>query len=108
MPVRTLDRSVLVRDAGIVARRRHAVVGDESLVALRLIHLSVTIEIAERRRQAVGTVLFWNATQRPQSILQTLGKRHETLAAEHHMCMLETGEREPEVVEPMRQGLAGD
>ena len=106
VPVRAFDRAVLVGDARIVARRCHPVVRTQRLVALGLIHFSVTVEVAERRRQTVGSVLLGNATQRPQRILQAFGKRHETLAAEHHMRMREAGEREAEVIEPMRQGHA--
>ena len=97
----TLDRAVLVRDAAIVARRRHAVMGAQLLVAAGEVLLGVTIEIAERRRQAVAAVLFRHAAERPQRVLQAFGERHETLAAEHHMGMLEARERQPEVVEPM-------
>ena len=103
-----LDRAVLVRDAGIVARRRHAVMGTQLLVAPGEVLLGVTIEVAERRRQAVAAMLFRHAAERPQRILQAFGERHKTLAAEHHMGMLEARERQPEVVEPMIERLTRD
>jgi hypothetical protein len=40
-----------------------------------------------------------DAAERPERILQTFGQRHEALAAENHMGMLEAGERQPEVIE---------
>ena len=46
-----LDRAVLVRDAAIVARRHHAVMGAQLLIAAGEVLLGITIEIAERRRQ---------------------------------------------------------
>jgi hypothetical protein len=35
-------------------------------------------------------MLLGNAAERPQRILQALGQRDETLAAEHNMGLLET------------------
>ena len=101
MAVRALDRAVLVRDAAIVAGRRHAVMGAQRLVAPGQVLLGVAIEIAEGRRQAVAAVLLRHAAERPQRVLQALGQRHEALAAEHDMGMLEARERQPEVVEPV-------
>ena len=104
MAVRALDRAVLVRDAGVVARSASiAVVAHEALVALRQILLGVAVQVAERRRQAVAAMLLRHAAERPQRILQALGQRHEALAAEHDMGMLEARERQPEVIEPMLQ-----
>jgi len=45
--MRALDRSILVGDTGIVARRHHAVVGDELLITPRQVLLSIAIEIPE-------------------------------------------------------------
>ena len=53
-------------------------------------------------------MLLGHAAQRQQSILQALGERDEALAAQHHVRMREAGECEPEVIETMRQGLAGN
>ena len=101
----TLNRAVLVCKSTIVARRRHPVMGTQLLVASGEILLRLPIEIAERRRQAVAAMLFRHAAQRPQRVLQAFRERHKTLAAEHHMGMLEPRERHPEVVEPMIEGL---
>ena len=49
-----------------------------------------------------------HAAERPQRILQTFGQRHEALAAEHDMGMLEARERQPEVVEPVLERDARD
>jgi hypothetical protein len=66
------------------------------------------IEIAERRRQAVAAVLFRRAAQRPHRVLQAFRERDKTLAAEDQIGMLEAGESQPEVVEPMIERLARD
>jgi hypothetical protein len=67
--VRALDRSVLVRDAGVVARRLHGVVAHEALVALGQVDLRVGVEVTERRRQAVAAMLLRHAAERPQRVL---------------------------------------
>ena len=66
----------------------------------------IGVEIAERRRQAVAAVLARRAAQRPQRVLQALGQRHEALAAEHHMGVLEAGTRQPEMIQPVIQRRA--
>ena len=75
--------------------------GAQLLVAPGQVLLRLAIEVAERRRQAVAAMLFRHAAQRPQRVLQAFGERHEALAAEHHMGMLEAREGEPEVIEPV-------
>ena len=105
--MRAFDRAVLVGDAGIVARRRHAVVAHEAVVALGQVFLGVGPDCgtpptgcrcdAPRR-----------AAERPERVLQTLGQGHEAFAAEHDMGMFEAGERQPEVIEPMIERDAGD
>ena len=97
-----------MRDAAIVARRRHAVMGAQLLVAPGEVLLCLPIEVAERRRQAVAAVLLRYAAQRPQRVLQAFRERHKTLAAEHNMGMLEARECQPEVIEPVIEPLARD
>jgi len=46
--------------------------------------------LVQRPHQAVAAMLLGNAAERPQRILQALGQRDETLAAEHNMGVLET------------------
>ncbi len=108
VPMGTLDRAVLVGDATIVARRRHAVMGTQLLVTPGEVLLGNAIEVAERRRQTVAAVLFRHAAKRLQRILQAFRERHKTLAAEHHMGILEARERQPEVVEPVIERLTRD
>jgi hypothetical protein len=103
-----LDRAILVGDATIVARRRHAVMGAQFLVAPGEVLLRNAVDIAECRRQAVAAVLFRHAAERPQGILQAFGERDKTLAAEHHMGMLEARECQSEVIEPMIKALTRD
>ena len=65
MAMRAFNGSVLVGDAGVIARGRHLVVAHEPLVALRQILLGRAVEVAERRRQAVAAMLLGNAAERP-------------------------------------------
>src|SRR5262245_28762452 len=80
--------------------------GAKLLVSPRPIRLYYAIEVAERRRQAVAAVLFRHTTQRPQRVLQAFGERHEALATQHNMGMLEARERQPEVIEPVVERFA--
>ena len=86
-------------DAGIVARRGHAVMGAERLVALGQVPLRVGVQVAESGRKAVGSVLFGHAAERPQRVLQPLGQRDEALAAEHDMGVFEAGERQAKMID---------
>src|SRR4051812_43360637 len=106
--VRALDGAVLVGDAGVVAGRRHPVMGAESLVATGQVGLGRRVQITEGRRQAVGPVLARGAAERPERVLQALGEGDEALAPENHMRVLEAGVSEPEVVKPVIQPHAGD
>jgi hypothetical protein len=108
MTMRTFYGPVLMRDAGIVARRHHAVMLHERVIAARQIMLGIAVQVAEGRRQAVAAMLVGNATQDPQGILQSLGKGHEAFTAENDMGMLETGEDQAEVIKHMLEGLTGD
>ena len=103
-----LDRTVLVGEAGVVAGRRHAVMGAQGFVAAGEILLGGLVEIAEGGREAVGAVLARHAAQGPEGVLQPFGQRHEALAAEHDVGVREAGVSEPEVVEPVVEALAGD
>jgi hypothetical protein len=91
MPVRALDRAILVPHAGIVAGRRHVVMGAERLVACCQILLGVGAQIVEGGRQTAAAMLLGNAAERPQGILQTFGQRHKTLATEHDMGVFKRG-----------------
>ena len=99
---------VLVGDPGVVARRRHAVVRAQRLVAPGLVLERVAVEVAERCREAVAAMLERYAAKRPQRVLQPLGQGDEALAADHDLGMAPAAECQAEVVEPMRKGLAGD
>src|SRR6476620_11329172 len=108
MAVRAFNGAVLMGDAGIVARRRHAVMVAELIVAARQVCAGLGVEIAEGRRKAVGTVLARYATERPQGVLQPFRQGHETLPAEHDMGVFEAGIGQPEVIEPVIQRGASD
>ena len=88
MTMRAFDRSILVRQATIVAGWLHAIMGAQCLVAARLILPCVGVEIAEGSRQAVAAMLQRGPAERPQRILQPLRKCHEALTAEHDMSVL--------------------
>ena len=53
-------------------------------------------------------MLAGSPAQRPQGVLDAFCQGDETLAAEHDMGMLEAGIGEPEMIEPVVQGLASD
>ena len=106
--MRAFDRAVLVRDARVVAGCGHAVMAHQRRVAFRDVFPRIGRQVAERRRQAVAAMLLGRATERPQRVLQALGQRREAFAAEHDVRVLEAGEDEPEVIEPMIERLAGD
>src|SRR5712664_352144 len=98
MPMRTLNRAILVRDTQIVAGRHHVVMAHQRVIAQRQIFLSVAVQIAECRRETIAAMLARCAPQYPQRILQTLGQRDKALATEHDVGMLEAREGKPEVV----------
>ena len=108
MTVRAFDRAVLVRDALVVAGRRHAVMGAQLLVALCEIGLRVGVEIAECGRQTVAAVAVRSTAKRPERILQPLGQGNEAFPAENDVTMLEVGPYQPKVIEDMVEGLAGN
>src|ERR1700751_360904 len=108
MAMGALDRAVLVREAAVIARRRHAVMSAQLLVTPRQVLLGATIKVAERRRQTVAALLFRHAAQRPQRVLQAFRERHKALATENDMGMLEARKRQPEVIEPMIELLTRD
>ncbi len=67
--VRPFDGAVLVGDAGGVARRAHAVMGAERLVAAGLVLGGIAGEVAEGGGEAVGAVLDGGAAKGPQRVL---------------------------------------
>lgn len=80
MAVGAFDRAVLVRDALVVARRRHAIMAAQFLVAMPQIDLGVGIEGTERGRQAVAAMVERRTADRPQRVLQALGQSDEAFA----------------------------
>ena len=108
MAVRALDPAILMRDAAVVAGRRHAVMPAQRVVAGGEIRPGFGIKIAEGRRQAVAAVLRRRTAQRPQRVLQPFGKRDVTLAAQDHMGMFEARPHQPEVIEAMIERLPGN
>jgi hypothetical protein len=87
--VPALDGAVLVRQAGVVAARLHAVVGAQRVVAPGQVLRRVAPEVAEGGRKAVAAVLARRAAERPEGALQALGQRDVALTAEHDMGVLE-------------------
>jgi hypothetical protein len=106
--VLAFDGTVFVRDPPIITGRLHAVVSAERFIATGLVLDGGLVEVAERRRKAVGARLGWAAAERPQRILQAAGQRGETLAAEPHFGMLPGGIRQDKVIEAVCERLTGD
>ena len=108
MSVGRFNAAILVRHAGVVAGGGHSIVARQLVIAAGEIELSLTIEVLERRRQRVGPMLAGGAPKLPQGILQALRKGAEALAAEDHVGMLPATVGQPEMVEAVGKGLAGD
>src|SRR5208282_167668 len=72
MAMRTLDAAILVCDTQVVAGRNQLVMPHQRLVAPRQILLSVAVQVAECRREAIAAMLARCPAKRPQCILQTL------------------------------------
>src|SRR5688500_18963383 len=105
MAVGGFDRSVLVGDAGIVAGRLQAVMVAEGSIGLGLV-LALG-EIAIGRREPVGAMLVRDAAELPERLLQPFGESREALSAADRFDEAPAGIGEPEMVEQMREGLAG-
>ena len=108
VPVRTLDRTVLVGPAPVVPAPLHVVVLQQRLIPRRQVLPCVALQVPKRRRQAVRPVLLRHAAQRPQRVLKPPGQRHVALPAQHHRHMAEPRVLQPEVVQLVRQRLPGD
>jgi hypothetical protein len=105
MAVGTFDGAVLVRDALVVAGRRHAVMSAQFVIAAGEIGFCISIKIAEGGRQAVAAMIERRTTERPQGVLQTLGQSDEAFAAKDDMGVLEARPDEPEMIEQMVERL---
>jgi hypothetical protein len=79
----SFDRAILVRDTAVIARRHHAVMRAQRLIAAGLVLRRLRLEIAERRRKAVTAMLERCATQGPERVLQAFGQGNEALATQH-------------------------
>jgi len=108
MTVGALDRAVLMGDAAVVARRLHAVMGAQRVVAKGQILACRLVQVPEGGREAVAAMFARSAAKRPQSILEPFGKGDIALPAEDDMDMREARAGEPEVIKPMVEGQAGD
>ena len=104
----TVDRTVLVRHADVVARRCHIVMRTQLLTTMRQILRRPPLEIAERRREAVAAMLRRRSAESPQRILQAFSQGDEAFPAEHDPNMFPTGERQAEVVQPMLERDPGN
>ncbi len=102
------DRAVLMRDAFVVARRRHSIMGAKLVVTAREINLGIGVEVAECRRQAVAPMIERRTAHGPQGILKPFGQRDKALPAENDMGMFEARPDKPEVIKQVIKRLAGD
>ena len=81
--------------------------GAQSLVATRPVDASIVIEVAERGREAVGTMFDGHPAERPKCVLQANGKRGETFAGVAPARHVPSRVSQHEVIQPMVQRLAG-
>jgi hypothetical protein len=102
--VTLLAVAVLVSLAGIDGLPAQAVVAEQRLVA-SLEDLGVGPRL-DRRRQPVGAMNQRHAAQLPQGVLQSFAETLEALAKTDRDC-LPIGVGEHEVVEQVREGMAG-
>ncbi len=72
--------------------------GAQVLVSLGQIIPRIGGEIAEGCRQAVGSMLTRDTTERPKGVLQALGQGNKALATEHDVGMFKSGIGQPKVV----------
>src|SRR5579859_1314860 len=106
MAMGAFDRAVLMGDTAIVASGLHSIVSAQQVVTRGEILASGPIQIAERGRQTVAAMLARCTAERPECILQPFGQSHIALASEDDMGVFKAGVNQPEVVEPMIQGLS--
>lgn len=72
------------------------------------VRFCVSIQIKERRREAVTTVLLWRTACGPKRILQPFGQRNETLTTQDDIGMFKARLSKTEMIQHMVQGLARD
>jgi hypothetical protein len=104
--VSRLDGTVLVSNAGIVAGRLEAVMQTECGIGPGLV-LAIG-PVAVSRREAVGAMLAGHAAQLPERLLEAFGQRGEALPAADRLDEAPARVGEPEMVDQMREGLAGN
>jgi hypothetical protein len=66
MPMRTLNRAILMRNTAIVPGRCHIVVTHQRLIAKREILLGVAVQVAECCRETVAAMLARRVNKRPR------------------------------------------
>ena len=104
--VRLLDIAVLVCQPGAVGRRLHAVMGQQRLVVLGKVVPTLTIEVTHRGAEVVGTMPLWHAADLPQTALQPLAQRLETLREAHpHRLDVRVGQHQ--VIDQVRKRRPG-
>ncbi len=108
MTVSAFHAAVLVRDAAVVAGRRHRVMLAKSLVAPGQVFLGFGRQVEKGGRERVGPVFEGRGPQAPQRILQAGGESGEALPAEDDLAMFPAGIDESEVIQPMVEAPAGD
>lgn len=108
MAMGAFDRAVLMRDAFVVTRRRHSIMGAKLIVSVGEIDLGIGVEVAECRRQAIAAMIKRRTAHRPQGILKPFGQRDKAFPAENDMGMFEARPDKPEVIEQVIKRLAGD
>ena len=78
-----------MRDAAVVAGRRHAIMFAQGVVACGQVRTGIGIKVAKRGRQTVAAVFARRAAQHPKRVLQPLSQCDIALAAQDDMGMFE-------------------
>lgn len=103
--MRSFNRTVLVGDTGVIARRPHAIMGTQHLATPGEVLRRITLEIAECSRKAIATVFKRSTTECPQRVLQPFGQHHKAVAPSKSLV---NGVLEPNrTVEARARGIPG-
>jgi hypothetical protein len=108
VPVRALDRTVLVGYAAVVAAGDHTQMGAELAVTTRVVTGIGAITVAVTGAEAVGAVLSRHPAAKRQGVLQGFSQSNKALAAVDHFHMAPTGVRQAEMKQPVLKHLPTD
>ena len=109
MPVRALNRAVLVGDATVVASSRDPEIGAELAVAAgEILGVATVTSVEVAGAETVGAMLRRHPAAGAQGVLQGLGQSDKALAPVDHRHMAPATERQAEMEQPVLQHFSCD